>query len=130
MPQMPCAPIAIAIAVIMSALSAMFAGAGAARAETKVLTFDVSIDHGVANTPLIRVTEGDAVHLRFSSDRPIVLHLHGYDIEKKVEPGTVTDMEFIARATGRFPIEEHREGAHGGHSHGERPLVSIEVYPR
>ncbi len=35
------------------------------------------------------------------------LHLHGYDIEKRIEPGAVTEMTFTARATGRFPVEVH-----------------------
>ena len=59
-----------------------------------------------------------------------VLHLHGYDIETKVEPGAVAEMAFAARATGRFPVEEHKPDAKGGHSHGEAPLVRIEVRPR
>jgi hypothetical protein len=41
----------------------------------------------------------------------------------------VSEMRFTARATGRFPIEEHRPNARGGH-HGEAPLVRIEVRPR
>ena len=80
--------------------------------------------------PLMRVRQGDAVKLRWTTDRAIILHLHGYDIEAKVEPGAVTEMAFTARATGRFPIEEHRPNAKGGHSHAEAPLVRIEVYPR
>jgi hypothetical protein len=43
------------------------------------------------------------VKLRWTTDRPIILHLHGYDIEAKVEPGAVTEMAFTARAAGRFP---------------------------
>ena len=79
---------------------------------------------------LIRVKQGDAVTLRWTTDRPIVLHLHGYDIEKKVEPGAATEMAFVARATGRFSVEEHKPDAKGGHSHGEAALVRIEVLPR
>jgi hypothetical protein len=70
------------------------------------------------------------VKLRWTSDRPIILHLHGYDIENKVEPGIVSEMAFVARATGRFSVEEHKSDAKGGHSHGEAALVRIEVLPR
>ena len=76
------------------------------------------------------VKQGDTVKLRWTSDRPIVLHLHGYDIERKVEPGAVSEMAFVARATGRFSVEEHKADAKGGHSHGEAALVRIEVLPR
>ena len=101
-------------------------------AQTQEVTFDLKIEKGrvAQNMRLIRVKQGDAVKLRWTSDRPIVLHLHGYDIEKKVEPGAVAEMVFEARATGRFPVEEHKPNAKGGHSHGEAPLVRIEVRPR
>jgi hypothetical protein len=103
-----------------------------AAAQTQEVVFDLGIERGrvAANMRLIRVRQGDAVKLRWTTDRPILLHLHGYDIETKVEPGAVAEMAFTARATGRFPIEEHKPDARGGHSHGEAPLVRIEVYPR
>jgi hypothetical protein len=106
--------------------------ASGAIAQTAEVAFDLSIEKGrvAANMRLIRVRQGDAVKLRWTTDRPILLHLHGYDIEAKVEPGAVAEMAFTARATGRFPIEEHKPDARGGHSHGEAPLVRIEVYPR
>jgi len=57
--------------------------------------------------------------------------LHGYYIEKHVEPGTTTDLTFTAYATGRFPVHVHAQGARiDGPAHEEEPLVNIEVYPR
>ena len=47
-----------------------------------------------------------------------------------MEPGAVSEMAFVARATGRFSVEEHKPDAKGGHSHGEAALVRIEVLPR
>ncbi len=95
------------------------------------LAFDLKIERGSvpANMRLIRVKQGDSVTLRFTSDRPVVLHLHGYDIEKKVGPGSIAEMKFSARATGRFPVEVHAK-AGGGSAHGEAALVQIEVYPQ
>jgi hypothetical protein len=95
------------------------------------LTFDLKITAGRVpqSTRLIRVKHGDSVKLRWTSDRPIVLHLHGYDIERKVEPGSVAEMSFVARATGRFSVEEHKPDTKGGHSHGAA-LVRVEVVPR
>jgi hypothetical protein len=111
---------------------AIIAFATVAIAQTAEVVFDLGIEKGrvTASMRLIRVRQGDTVKLRWTTDRPIRLHLHGYDIETKVEPGAATEMAFTARATGRFPIEEHRPNAKGGHSHGEAPLVRIEVYPR
>jgi FtsP/CotA-like multicopper oxidase with cupredoxin domain len=80
---------------------------------------------------LIRVNEGDVVRLRWTSDQPLVLHLHGYDIEKRTAAGAVTELVFTAYATGRFPIHIHEQGAGaGGHAHEDLPLAIIEVYPR
>jgi hypothetical protein len=97
------------------------------------LTFSIEIEHGhVPETVrLIRVKQGDMVRLRWSTDQPLTVHLHGYDIEMPVEPGTTTDLTFTAYATGRFPVHVHAQGALGsGHTQEEEALVNIEVYPR
>ena len=88
---------------------------------------DVPIAHGRVPEKLqrIRVTEGDFVRLRFTVDRPMTLHLHGYDIERRVVPGEVGEIAFAARATGRFPLH-----AHGDAAHDEAALLHVEVYPR
>jgi len=113
------------------ALALVIAGsAGIAAAE---LTFDIKIEGGRVPEAmrLIRVTEGDVVKLRWTSDRPLVLHLHGYDIEKRVAPGAVSELVFTAYATGRFPIHLHEQGTGaGGHAHEDLPLAIVEVYPR
>ena len=112
------------------ALLLITAGAPAVAAE---LTFDIKIDRGRVPDAmrLIRVNEDDVVKLRWTSDQPIVLHLHGYDIEKRVAPGTITELAFTAYATGRFPIHVHAQGAGaGGQAHEDAPLAIIEVYPR
>jgi hypothetical protein len=116
----------VGLLLSLSAIGHVWDGAQAAE-----LVFDLKITGGrlAAAMRQIRVRQGDAVKLRWTSDRPIVLHLHGYDVETKVEPGAVAEMAFIAHAAGRFPVEEHKANAQGGHSHGEA-LVRIEVRPR
>ena len=93
------------------------------------LTFELRIERGKvpANMRRIRVKQGDVVKLRWRSDRPIALHLHGYDIEAKVEPGKIAEMTFAARATGRFSVEEHKPQSSGSHG---AVIVRIEVHPR
>jgi hypothetical protein len=69
------------------------------------------------------------VKLEWRTDKPLSVHLHGYDIEQELKPGTVTEMTFTARATGRFTVEPHiGTTPSGGHAHGA-VLVTIEVYP-
>jgi hypothetical protein len=119
----------LAIAILLGGL---VGHVGNAAAQTPEVVFDLKIENGkvAASMRQIRVRQGDAVKLRWTTDRPIALHLHGYDIELKVAPGAVAEMAFTARATGRFPVEEIKPSAKGGHSHGEAPLVRIEVRPR
>ena len=115
------------------ALALLLIGAGSAGVPAAEVTFDMRIERGrVPDTMrLIRVNEGDVVKLRWTSDQPHVLHLHGYDIEKRIVAGAITELTFRAYATGRFPIYVHAPGAGaGGHAHEDAPLATIEVYPR
>ena len=102
-------------------------------AQAAELTFILRIENGRVpdNMRLVRVKQGDVVKLRWSVDQPVILHLHGYDIERRVEPGTVGAITFTAHATGRFPVNAHTTRARAGsHAHEEAPLVYIDVYPR
>ena len=81
----------------------------AAPAQAAEVAFALRIENGRVpeNMRLIRVKRNDVVKLEWTSDRPMTIHLHGYDIEKEIRPGTVTEMVFTARATGRFTVEPH-----------------------
>ena len=97
------------------------------------LTFDLHIERGRVpeNMRIIRVKQGDVVKLRCTADRRTTLHLHGYDIELRIEPGTTRELSFAARATGRFPLHVHGPAERSGsHAHEEPPLATIEVYPQ
>ena len=72
----------------------------------------------------VRVSRGDAVELRWSSDRRITLHLHGYDIERTVAPGAPAVMAFKAEIAGRFPVSEHAHRGRHGHT-----VLYLEVHP-
>jgi hypothetical protein len=104
----------------LSLSSALTATADAAEA-----TYALTIANGRVpdNMRLIRVKQNDVVKLEWRTDKPLTVHLHGYDIEQELKPGTVTEMTFTARATGRFTGTPS-----GGHAHGD-VLVTIEVYP-
>ena len=60
---------------------ALALGVAATAGKADEVVFDLRIERGraPANMQLIKVKQGDAVKLRWTSDRPIVLHLHGYD---------------------------------------------------
>jgi plastocyanin len=74
----------------------------------------------------IKVKKGDTVVIVVNADAPDDIHLHGYDIEKKVEPGQPARFRFKANFEGEFEIESHvAEDA------GRDPLVgTLIVEPR
>ena len=55
----------------------------------------------------IHAKNGDTVVIVVSADSPDDIHLHGYDIEKKVEPGKPATFRFKANLEGEFEIESH-----------------------
>ncbi len=80
------------------------------------------------NLTVIRVNRGDFVTLTWTADQPMTLHLHGYDIEREVAPGSPAEFAFRAYAAGRFPIEVHPQGEEPP---ADQPaLVHLEIYPR
>jgi plastocyanin len=61
----------------------------------------------VGGPPDIKVKKGDHVRIVVSSDAHDDVHLHGYDIEKPVEPGQPAQFNFTANIEGIFEIESH-----------------------
>jgi hypothetical protein len=55
----------------------------------------------------IEVTKGDRVRIVVSADVEDDIHLHGYDIEKTVEPGKPARFAFDATIEGQFEMESH-----------------------
>ncbi|HSA81275.1 MAG TPA: hypothetical protein VLE23_10665 [Geminicoccaceae bacterium] len=122
----------VALAALVQGLAADASACGASPREPVEQVFELRIEGGDAAQEMrtVRVTEGDRVRLRWTADAPVVLHLHGYDLEQEVVPGQVAEFRFEAYATGRFPLEAHPDGDAGAHSHDEAPLLVLEVYPR
>jgi len=82
---------------------------------------------------VLRTTEGERVELRWATDEPVVLHLHGYDIETRVAPDKPAVTLFTARLTGRFPVAVHvpdRGSSAKSSSHHHVTLLHVEVHPR
>lgn len=119
------------IALALALITAVAGGARAAEPSEKAFSIDISGGRVAAAQRVIKVTKGDAVRIRASSDSPGELHLHGYRLEAKLTPGTPADLSFKAHATGRFPMEWHGAGPapkSGGH-HGP-PMAILEVHPK
>jgi plastocyanin len=84
-------------------------------------TIEVSIKNGEMDPEEISVDQGDTVTLRVSADEPTELHVHGYDVERELEPGKEAEIDFEADLTGRFEIENHET---------EKELGVLQVRPR
>ena len=102
----------------------VLAAAVGAGAEPRVIELAVKNGQLPEDRRLVRVRQGDEVTLRWTTDRPLTVHLHGYDLEAKLAPGAPVSMRFTARVTGRFAIEVH------GDRQAERVIAYLEVHPR
>ncbi len=97
--------------------------------------FDIAIRAGSVERHFktIRVTQGDRVVLRWSSDAIWTVHLEGYDISVQVDAERPSSIEFDALVTGRFPIHAHPNRGHGGtasRSQRHGALAHLEVHPK
>ena len=95
----------------------------------EVKRFDLDLKAGVLpkDRQTIKVKQGDAVELKWTSDQPIRLHLHGYDMMIAVKSGEPTVTAINARIPGRFSAEKLQDKP-GGHQHGGKVLY-FEVHP-
>ena len=105
------------------AVGLAFGATGGALAEPRL--FELALKDGriPESQRLLRVRQGDEVTLKWTTDRPFTLHLHGYDLEATLVPQTAVEVRFTARATGRFALEIHGPGT-------ERTVGHLEVHPR
>jgi hypothetical protein len=116
------------ITLAAAALGAILLAPLTALTQANVQTFDIEIRNGaVTGSKSARVKRGDTVLLRWASDKPLELHLHGYDVTVKAAPGAPAEMTIHARATGRFPVAVHGQRGTGGHGH--HTIFHLEVYP-
>jgi hypothetical protein len=81
-------------------------------AEPDVQRFTARIEGGsvVGGIQRWQVAQGDDVRIVVRSDVDDELHLHGYDIEMSVGPGSPAIFTFGATIPGRFELESHEGG--------------------
>jgi hypothetical protein len=101
------------------------AAIGFAHAEDRDFELDIHVEGSTGIPRVLTASQNDQVVVRLHSDKPVQVHLHGYDIESNVVPKVVASLRFTATATGRFPIEIHSREAHK-----RQPLAYLEVRPR
>ncbi len=115
--------------LLLLTLSPLLFGAAANAEELPDIQIEITVTDGdPENGPVAyTLTQGDQVTLRVATDRPLVAHLHGYDLELAAAPGDVGVLVFAAELAGRFPLTLHGyDGEHGS----EAALLYLDVYPR
>jgi plastocyanin len=80
---------------------------GTAPAKPKPFRIDIKGGKPVGGPADIKVKKGDKVTIVVSANAHDDIHLHGYDIEKPVEPGKPATFNFTANIEGIFEIESH-----------------------
>lgn len=122
-------PLLLRPAIIVAVIFGVLVGSPIAKGQSSadsIRRFDLRIENNrlVGNLQTIRVRRDEAVAINWTVDRRMVLHLHGYGLETRVNAKTPMTMAFRAHATGRFPIEMHDE--RGNH----KVVIYLEVHPR
>ncbi|MFF0308905.1 hypothetical protein ACFYSC_15870 [Streptosporangium sp. NPDC004379] len=86
--------------------------ASAAPADPAVKEITVTIAGRKVTPPTrrIEVARGQTVRITVTGDTADEAHLHGYDKEAHLKPGTPASIEFVADETGLFEMETHESG--------------------
>jgi hypothetical protein len=90
-------------------------------AEPREREVNLQVRGNVMTLDEVALSEGDRATINITADRPIDLHLHGYDLVEEVSPGEPAEISFEADVTSRFGIEDEQ-------SHTE--LGTLIVEPR
>ena len=108
----PSAPSATPSATSSTTPSATSSTAPATTPPAAAVTITVSVNGGRA-TPAARqvdVPVGATVDLRVTSDTADEVHVHGYELERRVTAGGTAEIRFTADQTGVFEVETHESG--------------------
>ena len=115
-----------AIAISAAIMLAVLLTAACEDREPQELSFAMNIEGGqLTGESLVTVNQDDAVTLNWTSDLPVLVHLHGYDIELALQPGITEPMTLVADATGRFNITVHSIDSVHLHASGETCRASV-----
>jgi len=109
MKSMKPSPTNLALLLISTiALTTLLATACEER-EPQDLSFSMTIEGGelAGDESTLTVNQDDTVTIDWTSDLPLLVHLHGYNIETQLDPGVTGQMSFVADATGRYDIFIH-----------------------
>ena len=80
-------------------------------------------------TRRVVVAKNTLLEIHWHSDESGALHVHGYDIDVRLQANKTVTSRFLAKASGRYPVTSHGFADQTGHAHGHGALLYIEVHP-
>jgi hypothetical protein len=98
---------AVVAAVALLATTSPPAVAAPAAKKAKIVKIKVVNGRPIGGIARPSVKKGTVVRFVVVANRGKQLHLHGYDVEKRVRPGKPTVIQVVTRIPGRFELELH-----------------------
>jgi hypothetical protein len=99
------------LVVALAALSVVALPAATAVTKPTVIAITVKGGRPVGGIKRPAVKKGTVVRFVIATDKGTEIHLHGYDLERKVVKGKKVVMQFTAKLPGRFELELHKPDA-------------------
>ncbi len=99
--------LAAVLAVLVGALAMLMAGPASAVTAPTVVKITVVKGRPVGGVKRPTVKKGTTVRFVIVADKGEEVHLHGYDVEKKMTPGKPTVLRVVTKIPGRFELEMH-----------------------
>ena len=101
------------VALLVALVVAVAISLPAASAVTKPTVIAITVKKGrpVGGIKRPSVKKGKVVRFVLTIDKGEEVHLHGYDIERKVVKGKKVVLQFTAKLPGRFELELHEPDA-------------------
>jgi Cupredoxin-like domain len=111
-------PLPLVALLLLALLSVGACGSGhsgsdattSSSAATKVIRVSLKDGKVTPAADRVDVDLGSHVKIVVTSDSDDEVHLHGYDIEREVAPGSPARLSFLADQPGLFEFESHKSG--------------------
>ncbi len=95
------------VVLVVAALGPATATTTAAAVKPRVITITVTNGRPVGGIKRPIVKKGTLLRIVVKTNAGSEVHLHGYDIERKVVKGKPVVMQFVTKLPGRFELELH-----------------------
>ena len=95
------------VSVVLVVAVSVAAATASAAVKPRVITITVTNGRPVGGIKRPVVKKGTLLRIVVRTNVGTEVHLHGYDIERKVVKGKPVVMQFVAKLPGRFELELH-----------------------